>query len=133
MAHAAIFGAALHAVHSARSALHRRASVLRPTQATHGSDTAAVQVTCLDATKKKATFIESAAELCGAHNVRAVHARCEDLAHDTAHREAYDVVTSRAVAGTRTLVELCLPFAKVGGRMVAAKGPHIHVRTQTYL
>eukprot|EP00191_Tetraselmis_sp_GSL018_P024958 CAMPEP_0177622592 /NCGR_PEP_ID=MMETSP0419_2-20121207/28358_1 /TAXON_ID=582737 /ORGANISM="Tetraselmis sp., Strain GSL018" /LENGTH=90 /DNA_ID=CAMNT_0019122901 /DNA_START=766 /DNA_END=1035 /DNA_ORIENTATION=+ len=39
------------------------------------------------------------------------------------HREAYDVAVARAVAEMRLLNELCLPLVRIGGLLVAAKGP----------
>ena len=42
-------------------------------------------------------------------------ARCEDL------RESFDFVVSRAVAPLSTLLELTLPFCRVGGKVVAQK------------
>jgi 16S rRNA G527 N7-methylase RsmG len=89
---------------------------------------ATAQVTCLDATRKKAAFIRMAAAEAGIANITALAGRCEDMGHDPQLRESFDVVTARAVAGTRTLVELCLPFVAPGGLLVAAKGPHIQVR-----
>ena len=87
-----------------------------------------LQVTCMDATQKRVAFVQAAAERCGLANVSAVAERCESLGHASGYRECFDVVTARAVAGTRTLVELCLPFVRIGGVLVAAKGPHIQVR-----
>ncbi len=37
--------------------------------------------------------------------------------------QSFDITVARAVAETRTLSELCLPFVRVGGSWVAAKGP----------
>ena len=36
--------------------------------------------------------------------------------------QAYDLAVARAVAEARILAELCLPFVKVNGLWVAAKG-----------
>ena len=46
--------------------------------------------------------------------------RAEDFA--AAHREQFDVVTSRAVARLNLLSELCLPYVRVGGYFLAMKG-----------
>ena len=80
------------------------------------------QVTCMDATRKRVAFVNKAAELVGATNARAVAGRCEELGRAPDMRERYAVVTARAVANAATLAELCLPFVRVGGVLVAAKG-----------
>lgn len=43
--------------------------------------------------------------------------------------QVYDAVVARAVAQLCVLVELCLPFLKIGGFLVAAKGPDVQVRS----
>jgi 16S rRNA (guanine527-N7)-methyltransferase len=48
--------------------------------------------------------------------------RAEALAHDPALRERFDIVVARAVASLPALLELTLPFARVGGRVVTPKG-----------
>ena len=49
--------------------------------------------------------------------------------------QSYDVAVARAVAETRVLAELCLPFVRVGGFWVAAKGPapDTEVRVHVYV
>lgn len=79
-------------------------------------------VAMLDAVGKKVAFIRGAAEHLGLGNVTALHGRAEDLARDPAHRDGYDVVTARALAGLPELLELCLPFVRPGGRLVVSKG-----------
>ncbi|MFN8419541.1 MAG: hypothetical protein U0528_09920 [Anaerolineae bacterium] len=39
------------------------------------------------------------------NNVKVVHSRAEDAGHDTAHREAYDLVPARSVAHMPILME----------------------------
>ena len=56
-------------------------------------------------------------------DARAVHLRAEEAARLPEWREQFDVVTARAVAALPTLTELALPFVRVGGRVVAYKGP----------
>ena len=55
--------------------------------------------------------------------IEAIHGRAEDLARDKKYREQYDLSVSRAVANLTTLSEYCLPFIKVGGYLLAYKGP----------
>ena len=74
----------------------------------------------LDATAKKVNFIKEYAEA-NDLNLSTVCARVEDYAKN--NREKYMVVTARAVASLRVLVELAMPLLKVGGVLIAMKGP----------
>ena len=62
-----------------------------------------------------------AAEASGISNARVVNARSEELAAGEG-REAYEVVTARAVGRLSTLAELASPLLKEGGVLVAWKG-----------
>ena len=44
---------------------------------------------------------------------------------DAAHREAYDLCVSRAVANLASLSEYCLPFVKTGGYFIPYKSGEI--------
>jgi len=80
------------------------------------------EVTLLDTLQKRTAFLDEAAAACGATNVRTLWSRAEDAGRvGSEHREAYDIVTARAVAELRVLAELCLPAVRVGGAWVAAK------------
>jgi 16S rRNA (guanine527-N7)-methyltransferase len=79
-------------------------------------------VTLLEATGKKAAFLERAARDLGLTNVRVLARRAEDAAHDPDERERYDLALARAVAPLATLAELTLPFVTVGGALAAVKG-----------
>jgi 16S rRNA (guanine527-N7)-methyltransferase len=81
-----------------------------------------ISVTIVDALQKRLQFISHLAQVLGLTDVRTVHGRAEDVAHQAAHREQYDLVTARAVARLPVLNEYCLPFVRVGGRFVAMKG-----------
>jgi 16S rRNA (guanine527-N7)-methyltransferase len=81
-----------------------------------------VEVTLMDSTQKKLTFIDTVISELGLKNAKTHHARAEDAGQDDQHREQYDVVTARAVAMLPTLLEYLLPFAKVGGFCIAMKG-----------
>ena len=74
----------------------------------------------LDSTAKKVKFIEDYAKE-KSLDVTGISARAEEFARD--NRDRFMVVTARAVASLRILVELALPMLKVGGVFIAMKGP----------
>ena len=77
----------------------------------------------MDSLNKRLKIIDELCGQIGIGNVTTVHARAEELAKNKAHREQYDLCVSRAVANMATLAEYCLPFIKVGGCLMAYKGP----------
>lgn len=79
-----------------------------------------VNVTMLDSLNKRINFLTHMIDLLGLSNTTAIHARAEDLAKSW-HRESYDIVVARAVAGLDTLLEYCIPYIKVGGKFIAYK------------
>lgn len=81
-----------------------------------------LDVTLIDSTTKKVGFCAEVVQQLGLRGARAMHARSEELAHEPAHRERYDLVVARAVAAMPTLVEYLLPFVRIGGLCVAMKG-----------
>ncbi len=81
----------------------------------------ALRVTLLEATGKKVRFLDAVARALPLENVTTVHGRAEDLAHQPQERAAYDYVVARALAEMRTLAEYTLPFARVGGSVIAYK------------
>ena len=81
-----------------------------------------LHVTLLDAQGKRVDWLNEAREALGLKGVFPIHARAEEAALESAHREWYDIASARAVADLRTLSELCLPFVKVGGYFLAMKG-----------
>lgn len=81
----------------------------------------ATQVDLIESVGRKAAFIERAIAAAGLENARAIDARSEEWAAGEG-REAYDVVTARAVGRMATLAELASPLLREGGRLVAWKG-----------
>jgi 16S rRNA (guanine527-N7)-methyltransferase len=81
-----------------------------------------LSMTLLDATRKKTDFLADAVRELGLEDVRLVNARAEDAAHDPTLREAFDVVLARSLARLPELVELTMPFCRIGGIVVAPKG-----------
>ncbi len=81
-----------------------------------------LEIVAIDSTAKRIAYVNSCIEMLGLKNVTALTMRAEDGAKDPSYRESFDFATARAVAEMRVLCELCLPFVKVGGRMLAMKG-----------
>lgn len=79
-------------------------------------------VVLLDSLRKRLSFLDSAINRLSLRNTTTLHARAEDAGRDKAYREQFDFVVSRAVARLPILLELCVPFVKVGGVFVAMKG-----------
>lgn len=77
--------------------------------------------TLLEATGKKARFLEAVAHRLGLANVAVVQARAETAARGPL-REAFDVATSRAVGALGGLATISVPFLRIGGVMLAIKG-----------
>ena len=78
-----------------------------------------LQVTCVDAVAKKAAFVTQVAAELGLRNLRAEHARVEQL-----RLPPFDVITSRALGSLRELVRLTRSLLKPGGVWMAMKGVH---------
>ncbi|MFO0875504.1 MAG: 16S rRNA (guanine(527)-N(7))-methyltransferase RsmG [Phycisphaerales bacterium] len=81
-----------------------------------------VAFTLLEATTKKATFLRHAATELGLDNVQVVNDRAETAGRGEASgRERFDAVVARAVGPLDVLLELTVPFARVGGLVLAIK------------
>lgn len=84
-----------------------------------------VRLTLLEATAKKTAFLQSAVEALQLDDTAVLTGRAEDLGHDASLRASFDLVLARAVAPLPALLELTLPFARVGGRVVTPKGSRV--------
>lgn len=78
-------------------------------------------LTLIEADQNKAAFLVQACARLGLHDVDIVPLRAEEVGHDGAYREAFDVAVARALAPMPVLAELCLPLVRVGGRLLAQK------------
>ncbi|MDR0381046.1 MAG: 16S rRNA (guanine(527)-N(7))-methyltransferase RsmG [Oscillospiraceae bacterium] len=81
-----------------------------------------IRLTLLDATAKKVDFLRKVCDELGLADVACVAARAEEQARRPGFRDAYDVAVARGVAFLPALCELCLPFVKPGGALLAMKG-----------
>lgn len=82
-----------------------------------------VQWTLVDSVHKKADAMRSFVEALGLPNVEVIAERAEILGRDGAARGSFDLVTARACAALPVLVEYALPLLRLGGTLIAWKGP----------
>ena len=81
-----------------------------------------IELTLLEATAKKTAFLAALVDALVLADTRVVTGRAETLGHDPALRGSFDLVVARAVAPLPVLLELALPFARIGGRVATPKG-----------
>ena len=79
-----------------------------------------LQVTLIDATLKKCNFLKKVIKELKLENINVINARVEEYAK--VEREKYDIVTARAVAPLKHLLEYGIPLLKVNGTFIAMKG-----------
>jgi 16S rRNA (guanine527-N7)-methyltransferase len=88
------------------------------------------QFTLLEATGKKARFLSETARALGLENVSVICERAETFGQEAEGRARFDAVTSRAVSRLSVLLELTLPFVRVGGLALALKGERAELEIQ---
>lgn len=88
-----------------------------------------LRITLLDGTFKKARFLQEAVSELGLDGCEVVHARAEELGRDESYRERFDVALARALARLNAAAELCLPFVRTGGVLIAQKGSEADAET----
>jgi 16S rRNA (guanine527-N7)-methyltransferase len=79
------------------------------------------EVDLIESVGRKCDFMRAAIAASGIPNATVLHLRSEELAAGEG-REAYDVVTARAVGRLSTLAELASPLLRPSGVLVAWKG-----------
>lgn len=84
-----------------------------------------LEIVLMDSLNKRIKFINEVIEILELSNIKAIHARAEELARMKEHREVYDVCVSRAVANLAALEEYCLPFVKIGGKFISYKSGEV--------
>lgn len=78
-----------------------------------------LKVTLVDATLKKCNFLQMVIDKLNLSDIEVINARAEVYSKTT--REKYDIVTSRAVAPLKHLLEYSIPLVKVNGSYIAMK------------
>ena len=79
-----------------------------------------LKITLVDSTEKKCTFLKNLIEMLKLKDIEVINRRAEIYSKET--REKYDIVTSRAVAPLKHLLEYSIPLVKVNGIYIAMKG-----------
>lgn len=82
---------------------------------------AGIPVTLVESTTKKAAFLEAALGVLGLDG-RVIPQRAELSGRDPALREQFACATARAVSSAPTVLELAVPFLRVGGLAVLQRG-----------
>ena len=83
-----------------------------------------MQVTLLDAQRKRCDFLQAVCDKLQLVNVTVLHARAEDGARG-ALREKMDLAVARAVAPLNVLAEYLVPYVCIGGYALCWKGPAV--------
>jgi 16S rRNA (guanine527-N7)-methyltransferase len=79
------------------------------------------RVVLLEATGKKANFLQHVIETLQLKDIVVLHGRAEELVHKANYRSSFDLVTARAVASLPALLEYAAPFCRIGGQMIFPK------------
>ena len=74
----------------------------------------------LDSTRKKCDFLNKVINTLNLKNIKVINARAEEYSKEV--KEKYDIVTSRAVAPLKHLLEYSIPALKVNGSFISLKG-----------
>ncbi len=82
-----------------------------------------VEWTLVDSVRKKAGALQSFADALELPDVSVLAERAEVMGRHSAYRESFDLVAARACAPLPVLVEYALPLVRVGGSVLAWKGP----------
>lgn len=78
-----------------------------------------ISLSLIESKTRKCLFLEDVVHKLALKNVEIINGRAEILGHNPGYRGSFDLVVSRATAAFRTLVELCLPFCKIGGFFIS--------------
>ena len=80
------------------------------------------QITLLDSTRKKITFVNDTIAKLQLKNATGITARAEALGRTSGDRASYDLALVRAVSKPSVCAEYSLPFVKKGGLVVLYRG-----------
>ena len=84
-----------------------------------------LSVTAIDGSRKKISFVSHLIRALSLANITAVQIRSEQLRTDAQHRNAYDVVASRALSDLDRFVQQAFDFVKRDGRILTWKSARV--------
>ncbi len=84
-----------------------------------------LDVTLIDASRKKVSFLNYVIRELKLDNIKAVHVRVEDLAQNSLYKKSFDIAISRAFSRIDIFFDLSLPLVMEKGRIIAMKGKNI--------
>ncbi|MGB2694102.1 MAG: 16S rRNA (guanine(527)-N(7))-methyltransferase RsmG [Dehalococcoidia bacterium] len=87
-------------------------------------------LTVVEAKHRKVEFLEALLSDLGMSEVTVMARRAEESGRDPRHRDQYDFAVAKALAPLRTLLELTLPFLRMGGVVIAPKGKETEAEVQ---
>lgn len=79
-----------------------------------------LKMTLIDSLKKRVDYLNTVIDQLKLENIQAIHIRAEDYAKQ--NKEAFDIVTARAVASLNTLLNYAIPMTKIKGSFLVMKG-----------
>ena len=80
-----------------------------------------IELTMVDAVRKKVSFLKHVVRLIGLKNTRVFQARVEDISHDPTFA-AFDTIVCRAFGNLTYIVECALPLLSGDGQILIWKG-----------
>ena len=90
-----------------------------------------MQWSFLEATRKKCDFVRETSEFFGLQN-QVLHARAEEVGHNSKCRAHFDIATARAVGNMVEVAEYCLPLVKPRGHVVLWRGKDAESEAKAY-
>ena len=83
-----------------------------------------LKITLVDSLNKRVEFLNVVIQELNLDNVTAEHSRAQEFC-TSERREKFDYCIARAVAPMNVLLELCVPFIKIGGSFVGYKSVNL--------
>ena len=82
-----------------------------------------LEIIMVEAIRKKVGFITGCIQELQWSGIQALTGRAEEIGRVSDLRASFDYATSRAVGHLAEVAEYCLPLLKIGGILIAPKGP----------